>query len=633
MNKEDQKLLDKFQCEYNRSLEEDFAKTLSEKEFVRLFFINEGQPYTDGRNVIVDPSLFELFTDKKALKLIEEFLQWPSAVLADQWNVLKISTRAQTIHECLHLIYSDIPGQYCFEQKYDTRIKKHVIALISNIIEDAYIEAVGCEYFDNMDYYLRFGRVSCIFSSHEHTGTAQMVLQHVTPVVEKTVKSRRRKIDKLLDYLNYMSGIVLYPMLKLKEPRKDIDLYVKKTKKLFLDGCLAESPSKRYEFSAKIYEIITPLIPKDRKIEKLLLQFSESIIGNKTHYNDNSSGLEHSKGQTQSVSTRLFTDKDGKLKQAPSNLDSLMSAVSHFSKEAKEVENILSYEGSSREIAATDYDCAPLHKIIKINESRPKPELNLKRAYQNVLEKYSSVIRANNSRFSKILQSFEVSREDKKVFGAGISSSRLGDPKGRYWYRMLPHEEPLDLAVLLLIDGSGSMSGERREAAVMSAVILHEVLKRQNISHSVVEHRAYFDDPKIDINILLDFNCRKEEQLNLLKVSAHGDNRDALALYWSEKYLNTKVENKYKLIISISDGSPCHSYDDYYPPVSSKDTADSVKKIQKRGIHIIGISLDSPGECECYSQLKEIYPNLVACNDLSRLPMQVLGVVSKLLNK
>ena len=632
MNKSDQMLLDKFQCEYNRSLEEDFAKTLSEKEFVRLFFLNEGQPYTDGRNVIVDPGLFELFTDKKALKVIEGYLQWPSAVLADQWNVLKIVTRAQTIHESLHLIYSDIPAQYCFEPKYDTRAKKLVIMLISNIIEDAYIEAVGCECFDNMDYYLKFGRVSCIFSSHEHEGSADRILKDIKPFAKPT-KLRRRKIEKLLDYLNYMATIVLYPMVKLKEPRKDIALYVTKTKKLFLDGCMAESPSKRYEYSSKIYEIICPLIPKDRKIVNLLEQFSNSLPGNKTHSSENPSSSERSKGQSQAVSNRPFTDKDGNLKKEPSNLDGLMSAVSRFSKESNELDNLMSYEGSYREIRATEYDCSSFHKNIKINESRPKPDINLKRAYQNVLETYSSVIRSNISRFSKILQCFELQREDKKVFGAGIASSRLGDTKGRYWYRMLPQEEPLDLAVLLLIDGSGSMSGERRDAAVKSAVLLHEVLRRQNISHAVAEHRACFDDPEIDINILLDFKCRKDEQLNLLKVSAHGDNRDALALFWAEQYLNTKVGNKYKLIISISDGAPCHSYDNYYPPVSSKDTSDSVKKIQKRGIHIIGISLDLPNEYECYSKLKEIYPNLVACNDLSRLPWMVLGVISKLLNK
>jgi len=32
-----------------------------------------------------------------------------------------------------------------------------------------------------------------------------------------------------------------------------------------------------------------------------------------------------------------------------------------------------------------------------------------------------------------------------------------------------------------------------------------------------------------------------------------------------------------------------------------------------------------------YDQLKEIYPNLIACNDLNRLTGQLLGLIAKLL--
>ena len=49
------------------------------------------------------------------------------------------------------------------------------------------------------------------------------------------------------------------------------------------------------------------------------------------------------------------------------------------------------------------------------------------------------------------------------------------------------------------------------------------------------------------------------------------------------------------------------------------------------GTDIIGISLDEPDEFDCYEQLSQIYPNLVACNDLSRLTGQLLGIIAKLL--
>ena len=81
----------------------------------------------------------------------------------------------------------------------------------------------------------------------------------------------------------------------------------------------------------------------------------------------------------------------------------------------------------------------------------------------------------------------------------------------------------------------------------------------------------------------------------------------------------------------MSDGVPAHDADDYYPPVSTKDTANAVRKITKRGTDIIGVSLDDPDEFDCYEQLEQIYPNLVGCNDLSKLTGQLLGIIAKLL--
>ena len=81
----------------------------------------------------------------------------------------------------------------------------------------------------------------------------------------------------------------------------------------------------------------------------------------------------------------------------------------------------------------------------------------------------------------------------------------------------------------------------------------------------------------------------------------------------------------------LADGVPSHCYDDYYPPVSSKDTANAAIKINKRGTDIIAVALDD-GNHEgdsCYDELRAIYPSVVACTDLKRLTGQLLGIISK----
>lgn len=647
MKKKYRELLKNFQCDYNRMAEETFAQTLSENEKVRLFFINENQVFTDGRNIVVDPAQDELFADREALDNTGEFLVWPKVVLADPWNALRIITRAQTIHECLHLLYTDFPPRFVSDPKINSRNKKTVIGLIANIIEDAYIEAVGCSYFDNMEFYLKFGRVARLFANHPSEGTVNQRFGKIVQAEKEKVAAKaaeeekktgikqdlpkRTNGERLVDFLDHMATFLLYPMVRDDEIEEDIVTYTEAARPLFLAGSTAASPKERYEYSSKIYDLIKDLIPPDD--EALPTQeFMKKLGDTKTHDGEgNTIGGERREGRSQSVTTRLFTDIDGKEKENKVNINELMHTIQSFAKDKSAASQVMSYGGSFETFKGSDYDCAVIHKDIKINESHPKIDLNMRLAYQNIYNKYKINIRSYNSRFTKLLKARVEKREEKFLYGSGITSKRFGDLKKRYWFRKVQGEDVPDMAVLLLIDGSGSMYGARRKAAMHSAVILHEVLKKQNITHAIVEHRARFEDPEIDVNILCDFNGRNEEKYNLMQVDANGDNRDGLALFWAERYLAHRTQNEYRLIIVLSDGAPAHEADDYYPPVSTKDTANAVKKIIRRGTDIIGISLDDPNEYDCYDQLSQIYPNLVACNDLTRLTGQLLGIIAKLL--
>ena|GEM_PF-444836 len=646
MEKEYRELLAKFQCDYNRTSEETFAQTLAENERVRLFFINENQAFTDGRNIVVDPAVDELFADRQALDNTGKFLDWPEAVLADPWNALRIITRAQTIHECLHLLYTDFPGRQETDPKCDTRNKKMVMGMISNIIEDAYIEAVGCSYYDNMEFYLKFGRVSRLFASHPSEGTVNLKFGKMIQAEkekaavkaveqEKKTGTSRNSVERmpgeqLLDFLNHMVTFLLYPMVREKKPHEDILEYVEHAKPLFLKGSIAPSPKERYACSSDIFDLIVHLIPSDKE-ELHTEELEDRIGGTKTHTGEGKSvSEEFRKGRTQKVSTRLFTELNGNEKENTTDVEELLTAVQAFTKEKNAATQILSDEGSFTVVKGSDYDCAIIHNDIKINENHPKINLNLRLAYQNIYNRYKINIRSYNTRFAQILKAQVIEREEKLLFGSGITSRRLGDLKKRYWYRNGRVQDVPDMAVLLLIDGSGSMHGSRRKAAMQSAVILHEVLKQQNITHAVVEHRTG-QGREIDVNILVGFDGREEEKLNLMQIEAYGENRDGLALFWAERYMAKNTHNDYRLIIVLSDGFPAHAADSYYPPVSTKDTANAVRKITKRGTNIIGVSLDNQDEFSCYEQLSQIYPNLVGCNDLNKLTGQLLGIIARLL--
>ena len=108
--------------------------------------------------------------------------------------------------------------------------------------------------------------------------------------------------------------------------------------------------------------------------------------------------------------------------------------------------------------------------------------------------------------------------------------------------------------------------------------------------------------------------------------------REGLTLYWAEEYLMENSSADIKLIIMLSDGVPAHKIDDsdmYVPPVSVKDTANAVRKITSRGTKIVAIALDEVGEDDCYRMLREMYPAVVSCTDLTKLTGQLLLLVSR----
>ena len=183
-------------------------------------------------------------------------------------------------------------------------------------------------------------------------------------------------------------------------------------------------------------------------------------------------------------------------------------------------------------------------------------------------------------------------------------------PKKSYWYRKLDTTKVPDIAIMLLIDGSGSMFGGRREGAIVSSVILHEVLKKTGIEHMIVEHRAIYCEPVLQHNILVDLKGKNEEKYNLLMLEADEGTREGLTLYWAEKYLMENSSADIKVIIMLSDGVPAHQIDDsdmYVPPVSIKDTANAVRKMTSRGTKIVAIALDEVGSRRTIIIMEKIY--------------------------
>lgn len=623
MHNEMKEILNLFQSDCNRRIEEDFSRTLTENDKVRLFFVNESTVFTDGRNIVVDPSLGEIYSDKQALERAEDFMKLPRSISADPWYALRMITRGQNIHECLHIIYTDFPNPALCDKRSSTKAKRKVLALISNIIEDSFIESAGCSVYDNLELYLVFERVALLYGSTPVEGTVERVFGNET--------DKGKNPLPITEYLDYMAFFLLYPMVRQPEPSGDISEYVKLTKQLFLDGSACGISEERYKYSQKIFDIIESLIPdSDEDIDDEILE--KILSGVKTH-NENTSAITNisSHGKNAVILRRLFGE-DGKPIFENDPVSQLMRITEEFDCDRDTAMSVLLMPAQTTEISGSEYDCHSIHKSIRIIEKKPKPNIALRQAYKNIYNKYLININSYNNRFSQLLKSKVSVRENKKPFGTGILSTNLADPKKRYWYKDSEDIGVPELAVLLMVDGSGSMRGYKQHSAAESCVILHEVLKKQGIDHSIVEHRAIYGIPQVHHNILISFNGRDEGKYNILSIDADEGTREGLSLYWAERYIKNNTSAQKRLIIVLSDGVPEHGTDDdnadYFPPVSVKDTANAVAKIIKRGTDIIAVALDDEQD-GCYEQLSNIYPSVINCTDLKQLTGKLLRIISK----
>jgi hypothetical protein len=663
LSSEQKEILKEFQSEQIRLTEEQFAQILTEKSDVRLFFINENKCFTDGRNITIDPAFRELFVDQKALLNAEKHLNINNKISSDIWLALQMETRASNIHESLHIIYSNFNNKIHTNTRAVSEIRRLVLYDIRNIIEDAFIEAAGCSLYDNLEHYLLWSRIAHFYHTSDKPDTLEQRFEQAGINIDTKEAYKKMEEDnedennnkdeketlsnddntkfaKLIVYLNYMGCLVLYPFYEIDEPPKPIVEYVEKTKPLFSKAIFCGNANERDDYVFKIFDIIEPLIPDDKNLNlpdsvKDLLDDLRNGANINTSINNKPSN-----GKTVEVSRNLFKYKNNKPISSDPSKEKLENDIESFLSEKEKLNAMPKNEKSTTIYDNTNFDCSNLHKNIKLEVIKPKINKNLKRAYQNMAAKYQLQINSYSYNINQYLKADIEDIEEKKLFGSGISSKNLNDTKKRYWHRKQIHQGIPNIGFLFLIDGSGSMDGELMDNVMASMVIIHEVFKKTNIQHSIVEHRAIYGEPRLIHNILVDFQYKKEEAYNILGMEAEEGTREGFSLYWAEKHLKKNCHAEYKVIIMISDGAPSHTCEetiDYVPPVSIKDTAEAVKKITRRGTPIIAIALENPyndddedeDESNCYEQLKMMYPDVISCDDIKNLTGQLLRVISK----
>lgn len=210
----------------------------------------------------------------------------------------------------------------------------------------------------------------------------------------------------------------------------------------------------------------------------------------------------------------------------------------------------------------------------------------------------------------------------------------------------------IDTAVTILVDVSGSMSGQKMKLAAQVCTALAECFEKTTVQlevlcfstmqmndafpdHIVTAHNQIISDVRHDSSLSRAFHrCDSiclweikafEDSLREARVSlgcmrnlAHGANADGDSILMAAKRLKKQKAGKHILLV-LSDGQPAYGYVSGNPHDFTKMCADYVTKM---GIHSIGIGIMSDA-------VKQFYKNNAVVNDLSDLDKAVMDKIAR----
>lgn len=245
-----------------------------------------------------------------------------------------------------------------------------------------------------------------------------------------------------------------------------------------------------------------------------------------------------------------------------------------------------------------------------------------------------------------------IAARSASVWSAGHRSGRLNPSalarltafKDDRAFRRKHESTTKDVAVSLLVDCSGSMSGRKIETAAFAAYGLSAVLDRIGIEHEILGFTTttgmpssaaeakkvgvtYARSQALYIPIFKSFQERmgvecKKRLAALPDVYWLNENVDGESVQIAATRLMGRREKR-KILIVLSDGNPACPGD--YRSLH-RHLKKTVKEVENRGIDVLGIGIESEAP-------KHFYSRYVLLDRISELPTTVIGEIKRLLMK
>ena len=229
---------------------------------------------------------------------------------------------------------------------------------------------------------------------------------------------------------------------------------------------------------------------------------------------------------------------------------------------------------------------------------------------------------------------FEKDREDLMVkgfyTGKKFEASRTARADYKYFSKKKGYDEPISLAVSVVIDESGSMRGRKEQAARAFGLIIYDYVQllRERSGVDIPLNIIGHSSSNIGADVFIYSDAEKpdpRDRLRLMDIKARWNNRDGMPIRLAMKRLEEYPEAQ-KLLVVVTDGQPAAQ--GYGGTAAEADLHDVAKHCEKEGIALMVAAIDADKE-----RIKKIYgaKHFVDIKELDTLSGRVIKVIKNLL--
>lgn len=295
--------------------------------------------------------------------------------------------------------------------------------------------------------------------------------------------------------------------------------------------------------------------------------------------------MPQTKGEAVSVNGGEFSDEE-------------LEAIRAIRKIQKNIASDRVEEKIEREIDEELNEIVPknlpdIHENVSYYVNRPDIQPSDKNCYDVIATRYKDVVQSLVKVVKRIIKKKNLTGERRGIYcGKSLDTSNLYRPDLKIFKDRKQPKKEISLALSVLIDESGSMSGQRCRSARNASIVLAEMCEQLNVPYEVFGHTAL--SGRVYLNNYKNFDSlKKDDKYRLAQVDASFSNRDGAAiLYVSERLKQRKEQNK--LFIIFSDGEPADI--GYYGDEAKSDLKYIHSQLISSGVDLIAAAIGSDKE-------------------------------------